>query len=684
MADLIVRIGYAGIILIPVTFFHFFLNFLEIKNKIDRYLLYSSYFLAGVFELFLLTTNYFVSGHYNYFWGYYPKVSFLHPIYLILLNIVLFRIIYLLFLFLSHRGESTPYKYQQVKYLLVALIFYAFAASDFFINYGIEFYPFGFIFILIFLGIIGYTIARYRLMDIRIVARKIFIYFGVAGFAYGIFYLVVWIYSQFLGGVFSRTGYLAGLVIAPIFVAALYGVERLLKIIANKYFFVSLYNYQETINKLANELNYYIELDKIVDAIVNTIKKTMQLDRTGVLLINQGPSTSLGAGKNQMRYQVAKVIGFNEKNGISLVQDNFLTQYLQKIQKPLVGDELNLLSRDAKTKKDQESFSRLREHMKRIEASICLPLLSSNKLIGIIVLGAKISKDAYTKEDLELLDTLSKQAGIAIDNAQLYQEVQDFNKTLKQRVDEQTREIKEKNIHLEELLKMKTEFLDIASHQLKTPISITRGYLSMILDGTLKEPAKKDDAIKKAMFGINRLNETVKDFLDASDLEGEKIELDLEKTDLTKLVAKLCQEKEILAKDKNLKLVFASSEKKPIVVSIDSSRLSEAISNLIDNAIFYTEKGGVAVSADLSADKKSAIIKIADTGIGISASDRKRLFNKFTRGEKAVLTKPDGSGLGLYITQKIVESHHGKVDLQSEVGKGSTFSVTLPEVTRNR
>ena len=122
---------------------------------------------------------------------------------------------------------------------------------------------------------------------------------GVAAFTYGTFYLVAWIYQSQLGNVFSPTGYLAGLVIAPVFVVSLYGVERLLKIIANKYFFVSLYNYQKTINQLANELNYYFDLEKIIGTIVGTIKQTMQLDRAGVLLINQN--------KKPVQYQVAKV-----------------------------------------------------------------------------------------------------------------------------------------------------------------------------------------------------------------------------------------------------------------------------------------------------------------------------------------------------------------------------------------
>ena len=332
--------------------------------------------------------------------------------------------------------------------------------------------------------VIFYTIVNYRLMDIRIVVRKIFIYITIAAFAYVIFYLVAWIYQQYLGGVFSPSGYAAGIIIAPLFVLLFYGLDKVVKSFANRYLFTSLYSYQETINKLADELNWYIDLDKIVDLIVDTIKKTMRLDRAGVLLTD--------ITSTPIRYQIAKVIGFNRQNGISLVQDSFLTKYLQKTQKPLVRDELSLLARDTNKQKDKQSFDQLFDHMKHIEASLCLPLMSSKRLIGIIVLGAKVSGDAYTQEDLELLNTMSKQAGIAIENAILYKQVSDLSAHLRKRVDSQVKDIKEKNRQLEKLLAMRSEFLDTASHQLRTPVSVIKGTLEMIATGEMNDLSQQN------------------------------------------------------------------------------------------------------------------------------------------------------------------------------------------------
>jgi len=514
-------------------------------------------------------------------------------------------------------------------------------------------------FTIIMVAFTSYAILKYRLMDIRIVARKTFIYFGIATFAYGIFYLVTWIYDYSFGGVYSPAALVSGIIIAPIFIMTFYAIDKGLRIFANKHLFASLYNYQETINKLTDELNYYIDLDKIVGLIVDTIKKTMQLDRAGVLLIN----TEI----NPTQYQIAKVIGFNRQNGISLVQDNFLTQYLQKNQKPLVRDELSLLSRDANSQKDKQSFDRLFEHMKHIEASLCLPLMSSNKLIGIIVLGAKISGDAYTQEDLELLNTMSKQAGIAIENAMLYRQVKNFSKTLQGKVDEQTK-------YLKELLEMKGDFLRVVNHQLNTPLSVMNGFFSMMEEGSY--PTEK--ALPSIKAGLERINSTVADFWDAYQLEGERMKMQPQKTDVTEIVDRLILEKQKMqaAQTKGIAIVAEKPKFKVPVCWCDYKKIAHVISNLLDNAVFYTEHGSVTVSYELAGDYLKVNVK--DTGVGIYGEDKDKIFQKFSRGQKATDHRPDGSGLGLFIAKKIVEGNFGEISFYSEgKDKGTTFSFTV-------
>lgn len=529
----------------------------------------------------------------------------------------------------------------------------------------------------IMVGFASYAIVRYRLMDIRIVARYVVVHIGMAVFVYATFYALVWLYITHFGGLFTYSALALGVVIAPAFVMAFYWMDKAVRSFANKHLFVSLYNYQETINHLTNELANHIDLDTIVNLIVETIKKTMRLDRAGVLLVNTEATPA--------RYQIAKVIGFDESNGISLVQDNFLTKHLSTTKRPLVSEELILLSRGAKTAEDKENFARLHEHMDRIQASLCLPLISNQKLIGVIVLGSKIAGDAYTQEDLELLNTLSKQAGITIENARQHKQIQEFGRILEAKVDEQTKDLQKTNKELEmkdrlnqELLEMKSDFLRVVNHQLNTPISIMRGHFLMMKEGYYKQ----EEALPVIESGLNRINQIVADFWDAYALEGERAKMNPGRVDITTVVNTLIEEKKNLpqARERGLTL---SAETPPFEVPhvwCDLKKITHALSNLLDNAVFYTHRGGVVVSYELANEYLKVHVK--DTGRGISEDDKKKMFQKFSRGANASGMRPDGSGLGLYIAKKIIEGNGGEISFTSdETGGGTTFSFTVPMYT---
>ena len=310
---------------------------------------------------------------------------------------------------------------------------------------------------------VSYAIIKHRFMDIRIVIRKSVVYFGalvtVILIGLGLMMLSIRTFHNVIPAMVS------GPLVLLIGVVLFNPVKNLYLKIANKYFFTSLYSYQATLEDLAKKLTSIIEINKVNDLIVETMIKTMSLDRAGILLISKE--------KNSKRYNMAKVVGFNVENGIALVRDNFLVQWLEKYKNPVVYEEITHLIEEVKNTSEKSKLMRLKTNMKRIEASLCLPLIYKSKLIGIIVLGNKITKDAYTKEDLSLLELLSNQASIAIENARLYN-------NMEEKVDQQTREIKEKNVKLQKLLEIRSQFLDIASHQLRTPVSMIRGVLAMI------------------------------------------------------------------------------------------------------------------------------------------------------------------------------------------------------------
>lgn len=669
------RVLMAFAIFIPVAYLHFVYALVEILDKRKKFLIFS-YFL---FSLFLVAdaTPYFISHIEPILnFQFWPIAG---PVYSLFLAVWFFYVIYSTYLLYVKYKTSVGIIRSQIKYVILGMIIgFAGGATNYFLWYRIPIPLIANILVSVYVGTIAYAIIRYRLMDIRIVARKVVIYFLSAGFVYGMFYLVAWIYNKNFGGIYSNGAYILGLIIAPLFVALFAWLNNKIKIIANKYLFFSLYSHQETIAKLTDELTNSIDLYKIVDSIVNSIKQAMQLDRAGILLIDQTGKT--------IKYKVAKIIGFNENDGISLVQDIFLTRHLEKTQKPLVRDELQIIAKDLINSEEKQSFTQLFDNMKHIEASLCLPMIISNKLIGIIVLGGKISGDAYTKEDLELLTTLSKQAAIALNNARLYKEVQDFNKTLRQKVDEQTKDIKEayeveKQAH-EELKKLdqdKTEFMLITQHHLRTPLSVNAGFLDLLLNGQFgKIPAKIKHVILEVQESTQKEINVVNELLDVSSyqLGKEMIRLD-PNIDIENLVEETLKDLKVEAENKGIYLKYTKEGVIPKIPS-DKTKLKLALTNIIDNCIKYTIEGGVAVS--LKTENNKLLILIKDTGVGIPKETIPNLFNQtFHRGEQAQKMFAVGKGIGLFLSGKIIEGHHGKIWVESEgEGKGSTFHIELP------
>lgn len=247
---------------------------------------------------------------------------------------------------------------------------------------------------------------------------------------------------------------------------------------------------------------------------------------------------------------------------------------------------------------------------------------------------------------------------------------------LEERVEEQTKDIKEKSKYLQELLNMKADFLRVVNHQLNTPISIVKASFSM-LDEKIWDINKTLETIKE---GFQRISQTVQDFWDAYELEGEKMKMNINKTDLISIIDKLITEKNKLPLAFERKLVIFANvpDYKIPEVWCDDKKITHVISNILDNAVYYTKKGVIVVNYEI-VDKKYLKVSISDTGVGISKDDKKILFQKFSRGQAANAIHPDGSGLGLYICKKIIESNGGEITCESRgLGKGSTFSFTVP------
>tara|TARA_Y100000310_G_scaffold317704_1_gene370889 strand:- start:424 stop:2052 length:1629 start_codon:yes stop_codon:yes gene_type:complete len=233
------------------------------------------------------------------------------------------------------------------------------------------------------------------------------------------------------------------------------------------------------------------------------------------------------------------------------------------------------------------------------------------------------------------------------------------------------------NRQLKKLDKAKSEFLSIASHQLRTPLTIVKGYMSMITEGTYGEIGER---VKKPILNVfnsnERLIDLVNDLLNLSRIESGKIQMKLKNMTVTAIVDDVLGELELKAKKKGLELIVIKPKAKIPAISIDEEKIRNAIFNIVDNAIKYTKKGSITVTTKQIADVIQ--VSIIDTGAGMTKEEISSLFVSFTRG-KAGVKSNEGAGLGLYIAKQFVLLHKGKVWVESEgKGKGSTFFINLP------
>jgi len=229
----------------------------------------------------------------------------------------------------------------------------------------------------------------------------------------------------------------------------------------------------------------------------------------------------------------------------------------------------------------------------------------------------------------------------------------------------------------ESLLKAKTEFLSIASHQLRTPLTAIIGYSSMLKEGDYGTiPEKAGKAVTHIYDSSQRMIKLVNDFLSVSRMETGKTVLKIKENSMNELIEQVISELELRAKEKNLYVKYDQPATDHIA-KIDPEKIKEVLSNLIDNAIHYTEKGGITVS--IKKNNVKTTILVSDTGAGMTPEEIAKIFESFSRGSAGNKLNTQGSGLGLYIAKKFVEMHNGKIWATSEgKDRGSIFYVELP------
>ena len=301
-----------------------------------------------------------------------------------------------------------------------------------------------------------------------------------------------------------------------------------------------------------------------------------------------------------------------------------------------------------------------------LRAVITAPLTHRGRRLGSM--GAiRRTPEAFRDQDLVLFEMLADHASIAVANALAFEELE----TLRARETAQLREHGERMASLE---RAKSEFLQLASHELRSPIGVLRGYLSMFDDGSL-EPSSLPKLLPLLLAKTQQMNVLINEMLETARLEVGPIELQLRKIDLREIVSlAVARMQPLLPQEAPITM---SMPEQPVLVEVDPSRIETVLTNLLDNAIKYSP-GKPQVECTITVNSLTAQVKVRDQGIGINATDLPRLFQRFSRISTPETQAIAGTGLGLYIARELARRHQGDITVASAPGRGSEFCLTLP------
>ncbi len=232
---------------------------------------------------------------------------------------------------------------------------------------------------------------------------------------------------------------------------------------------------------------------------------------------------------------------------------------------------------------------------------------------------------------------------------------------------------------LKEVEQLKDEFISMASHELRTPITSLRGYLSMLAEGALgKLEPLANEKVKMMLGSAERLNDLVEDLLNVSRIEQGRLSIYLEKVNVDEAIKSVMGELDVQAKEKGLKFVYEAPTEPLPPMLLDPNRLKQVLINIIGNAVKYTPKGSVIITSVIRPDDNTLEIKCADTGLGMTAKEREHLFQKFYRVKTKETETIKGTGLGLWITKQLIELMNGEILVDSIKGVGTQMTLLFP------
>jgi signal transduction histidine kinase len=395
----------------------------------------------------------------------------------------------------------------------------------------------------------------------------------------------------------------------------------------------------ERLIKLSQVINSTLELAPLLDMIIQIATELTDTASASIMLVD----------KETRELRFAAVTGQK-----SASVRPFPVPLEGSIAGTVAAENRPLLIRDARS--DPRWYQEVDKATGFVTQSImAVPMQVRGQVIGVLEALNKRGEAEMTWEDVQILTTLANQAAIAVENARLVAELHSaYNE-------------------LNELDRMKTDFISIAAHELRTPLSVILGYAMFLKDdasGKMKE--QLDIVLQSAMH----LRSLIDDMLNLRQVDQGQATLELETFSIQDLVLSVVDEIRSIAEAKGLQLALSVPDE-PLMIEADRSKLNIVLVNLLSNAIKFTDTGG-RIGVRAGGDNDAAWFAVWDTGIGIPLESQHRIFDRFYQVEPSLARHYEGMGLGLSIAREMVQLHQGHIKVDSVPGQGSAFTVTLP------
>ncbi|MCA9395154.1 MAG: GAF domain-containing protein [Candidatus Omnitrophica bacterium] len=654
------KLGYLGIIFIPINFYAFIGYFVDgVSQSLKRL----GYAVAILLAMAHISAFPLIEGYRSYSWHLYPKAALpQHPI--LLLYFLVFFTLSFMSLILRYRTELNKLQRAKLNYILIGASLGTMGSVDYFPNYGIDIFPFGFVFMVLYPLILTYAIVRYRLLDISLVITRTTIFVTVYTFVLGIPFALAFGAKESLISVLHENWWMVPLLSSTALATLGPYLYITIQRKAEDRLLQEQRQYQATLRQASLGMGQIKDLKRLLNLIVHVVTRAVKIENCKIFLRHE----------DSKQFILKAVKGTkNDEEGINKLSfESPLVHYFNQMKEPLVYEEVKQRRFDI----GGEGLQALEDILHDIDSALVVPSFIEQKLIAIISLGKKRSGKLYTHDDLAVFAILANQSALAIENAQFYEDM------------------KRTHVQLLKAEKMATvgTMADGLSHQINNRLH-AMGFIAGDLLDTVRlglkngVSKKQKDLLNEIESGLERIQANVKHGgeivggLLRYTRKGEQGYTAVDFQEMLKSAFEMAQFKIKI----NMMDIHKHFEDDLPQIKGNFTQLQEVFFNLIDNSYDAMmqrqeelKEEGFRPRLDIFARESGPTIEIIlqDNGIGVKESDMHKLFTPFFTTKA---TSKKGTGLGLYVIRQIIEDNHGgKVNFSSKYKIGSETQIILP------